>query len=103
MINSGIDRKFNSGHFDTNMGFQNDAKVRFWNTFKFCVGFSMRRRLRMTYSFRLNIVPSLCFHMHHKSCESDYRGRHSSSVAEVVRNPYGVKSPRIMVASGKNY
>ena len=38
MINSGIDRKFNSDYFDTNMGFQDDAKVRFWNTFNFRVG-----------------------------------------------------------------
>ena len=61
MNNSGIDRKFNSGHFDTNLSFQNDAKVRFLNSFKFCLGFSMRRRLRMTYSFQLNLVLSLCF------------------------------------------
>ena len=35
--------------------------------------------------------------MRHELWESDYRGGHSSSVVEVVRNPYGVKSSLIMV------
>ena len=45
IIDSGIVMKFNSPHFDTNMGFQNDAKLRFSHIFKFRVGFLMCRRL----------------------------------------------------------
>ena len=94
VTNSGIDRKFSFAYFGTNMGFQDDALLRF------CVGFPMHRQLRTTNSFRLLLVPSLFFHMRYVSYESEHKCRHSSSVAEVVRNPKGVKSCGTMVRLG---
>ena len=63
----------------------------------FIGGYEWLNKFLPSVTSSIPLLSYAAYDMRHELWESDYRGRHSSSVAEVVRNPLGVKSPRTMV------